>query len=154
MRRVNLLAVSFLVLSGSSIASEPEDTIEMCDAIRLSGQSVQLRGVARVTESGFLMSDGSCPMWSVKGQTIPMMIRVTAKEFLRGIDRRLFDEMGDNIEKPLLQIVAKGRISCRTPVRITADTGAGSIRGNGFGPTGLVVCTIEGATIAGIWVLG
>jgi hypothetical protein len=81
------------------------------------------------------------------------MIRVGGVEFIRSGDRRLFEKLQDQMEKPLLQIVLRGRLICKTPLSIAEDTENSSNRGDGFGVTGLVACRIDHAEVLGAWTL-
>ena len=127
--------------------------LEVCDVARDSNSTVRVRGVARVESEGFLMSDATCPIWSGKNSALPMRIRVLAKVFVRSSDRERFDEMRDGLEKPLFQVIVRGRMSCRSPFLVKSTVVSGQLRGNGFGPTGLVPCAMEEAVVEGLWPL-
>ena len=155
-RIVVAIAVATVLHSADCDAAEPAGTpraVEVCDARFGAGAIVRVRGVARVKGDGVLMSDLTCPSSDGGSANVPMRIRVVVKSFLRADDRERFSEIQDSFSSPIVQVVVRGKLSCRYPIRLVSQPPDGPTRGTGYGPTGLVACMIEDAVLERLAIL-
>ena len=117
-------------------------------------KEVLLRGLGRIVPEGFLLADFTCPVSEEKNLVIPMSVFIEPKRFARRKDEIAFTYHRDSIIAGLYQIRAKGILSCRAGFMIETDEEGYPVRGNGFGPTGIVRCRLNAAIIYTVTYLG
>lgn len=140
-----------LSLTTSAGADLREDEIfDICDApnAQTAPKAVRaFRGLARLVEGGILLQDGTCPVVNEtpSNLVIPLLVKVVAPRFSRTSEFQLYRRLQDSFEKPLLQVVVTGNLSCKREFRVTTSTDGPM--GNGYGNSGLVLCMIENGLV-------
>jgi len=127
--------------------------IEVCDAGRASGRIVGLRGLARAKGEVLLMSDATCSAGESEASAIPLRIRVVVASFRSPVDLYRFQRVQDTFESPVFQVLVRGKLSCRLPIRVSPSRQNRMTDGNGYGASGTVACVVERAVVEGLWLL-
>ena len=138
-----LLSACGLTLMGSQVGSLSTEAVEVCDIpLPFSGHA-RIRGTGRLTDSGLLLADLTCPVtWGRK--SIAKTVTVEVVRFVEAAKAEKFNEWLDSVERPVVQAVVSGLVECRhlegvAPSRLK--------RPMGFGRTGRVACRVSNATV-------
>ena len=122
MRCFHILAIIVpLICFESPAMEEPPEPAELCDSLHASGAAISLRGLGRVTDSGVLLSDATCPAAERKGAIVPAAVRVYVVSFAREEDKKWVTRLRDRIERPFVQVVVRGILTCNSNLKVAYD---------------------------------
>ena len=152
MRCFHILAIIVpLICFESPAMEEPPEPAELCDSLHAKGEVISLRGLGRITDSGLFLSDATCPVAERKGAIVPAAVRVSVVSFAREEDKKWVTRARDRVEKPFVQVVVRGILTCNSNLKVAYDKEDDPDSGDGFGETGLVQCQMSKARVEGIW---
>jgi hypothetical protein len=122
--------------------------VELCD-VPAGEHLVRVRGVARVIQDGLLLRDGTCAANVVDSTNvwIPTSLIVARPTFRRDEDKRFFERLQEDFERPVVQLVVRGKVKCKSRIRPSPS----DLTGDGFGKVGLFLCAMEGGVVEQMW---
>ena len=139
------------LFSASMSADDLSMSAELCDSLHVKSELVSIKGIGRITDNGVFLSDATCPVAERKGAIVPASVRVAVVSFAREEDKKWVTKLRDRIERPFVQVVVRGILTCKANLKVAYDKNDDPDSGDGFGETGLIQCQMSKARVEGIW---
>ncbi len=152
-RPLNLLLFLLCVDSAWAQVARPAATNVQCicdAATKRADGEVVLRGTAGPTRDGLVLVDYTCPAAQTNEQVLPLLILVNVSGFASDADRDLYaakQSLRLKGGQAVLQMVARGRLQCKRPLRFRTNEQGEFLEGDGFGTHGLIKCRLQKAHI-------